>query len=224
MGTLTTEKRHALITPPMITSVNYFDDITRPVDQPMPTQTTANKTALVIPPFLAVMKNSWSPDGSYIMPPRELDEPLTTIVASASQHALITPFIAEMHGKSTAREVNDPLMTIVGSAQHHALVTPFIATYNSSAVYAEVTNAMPTISTVDRNALIECDATAFDPADLINSCGFRMLEPEELKLGMSFPKEYVITGNKREQVRQVGNAVACNVAEWIVERCVESLA
>lgn len=150
----------------------------------------ANKTALVIPPFLAVMKNSWSPDGSYIMPPRELDEPLTTVVASASQHALITPFIT---------------------------------TYNKHSVYVDVNGVLPTIPTLDRHALVECDATAFDPADLINSCGFRMLEPEELKLGMSFPKEYVITGNKREQVRQVGNAVACNVAEWIVERCVESL-
>lgn len=192
LRTITAEggSQHALITPPMITSVNYFDDITRPVDQPMPTQTTANKTALVIPPFLAVMKNSWSPDGSYIMPPRELDEPLTTVVASASQHALITPFIT---------------------------------TYNKHSVYVDVNGVLPTIPTLDRHALVECDATAFDPADLIDACGFRMLEPEELKLGMSFPKEYVITGNKREQVRQVGNAVACNVAEWIVERCVESL-
>lgn len=224
MGTLTTEKRHALVVPPMVTSVNYFDDITRPVDQPLPTQTTSNKTAFVIPPFLAVMKNSWSPDGSYIMPPRALDDTLTTLVASASQHALITPpFIAELHGTSTVKSTDDPLMGITSGGLHHALITPFITTYNGKSVYVDVNGVLPTIPSLTHHALVQCDSVAFDPADLIDDCGFRMLEPEELKLGMSFPTEYVITGNKREQVRQIGNAVACNVAEWIVERCVESL-
>jgi DNA (cytosine-5)-methyltransferase 1 len=50
-----------------------------------------------------------------------------------------------------------------------------------------------------------------------------MLEPEELKRAQSFPDEYVILGNKREQVKQIGHAVACNVAQWIAQRCVESL-
>jgi site-specific DNA-cytosine methylase len=36
---------------------------------------------------------------------------------------------------------------------------------------------------------------------------FRMLTSEEIKTAMAFPPDYVITGNKREQVRQLGNAV-----------------
>lgn len=224
MGTLTTEKRHALVIPPHMHLLHGDSTPVGPDDPLRVIVAEGSQHALITPPFIAVMKNSWSPDGSYIMPPRSLDEPLTTLVASASQHALITPFIAEMHGTSTARSVNEPMMGITSGGMHHALINPFITTYNNFSVYADVNSVMPTIPTLDRHALVECDTTAFDPADLIDSCGFRMLSPEELKLGMSFPAEYVITGNKREQVRQVGNAVACNVAEWIVERCVESLA
>lgn len=223
MGTLTTEKRHALVIPPFITSLNHSDQRNTSTENPMPTVMTQAYPAIVLPPFIAVMKNSWSPDGSYIIPSRSMDDPLTTLVASASQHALITPFIAEMHGTSTARSVNEPMMGIMSGGMHHALIQPFITTYNNYSVYADVNSVMPTIPTLDRHALVECDATAFDPDEMIDACGFRMLSPEELKLGMSFPAEYVITGNKREQVRQVGNAVACNVAEWIIKRCAESL-
>ena len=69
------------------------------------------------------------------------------------------------------------------------------------------------------HALVEADVDA-----LLPECGFRMLTPEELKLGMAFAQSYIITGNKREQVKQVGNAVTPPVAQAIAQRCVESLA
>ncbi|MFE2997952.1 DNA cytosine methyltransferase [Nocardia sp. NPDC059246] len=55
----------------------------------------------------------------------------------------------------------------------------------------------------------------------IEDCGFRMLQPHEISRGMAFPEGYTILGNKREQVRQAGNAVTppaardlgCAVAE-----------
>jgi hypothetical protein len=36
---------------------------------------------------------------------------------------------------------------------------------------------------------------------------FRMLEPREIAAGMAFTSGYVVLGNKREKVRQLGNAV-----------------
>lgn len=74
------------------------------------------------------------------------------------------------------------------------------------------------------NALCIPDNSLIALEDVLPDCGFRMLEPRELKLGMSFPDEYIILGNKRDQVRQIGNAVCCNVAQAIAERVVESLA
>lgn len=42
---------------------------------------------------------------------------------------------------------------------------------------------------------------------------FRMLEPDELKQGMGFDPTYKITGNREEQVKQIGNAVEVNQAK-----------
>jgi DNA (cytosine-5)-methyltransferase 1 len=41
----------------------------------------------------------------------------------------------------------------------------------------------------------------------VEDCTFRMLEPHEVTWGMAFPKTYQMTGTKREQVKQAGNAV-----------------
>jgi DNA (cytosine-5)-methyltransferase 1 len=41
---------------------------------------------------------------------------------------------------------------------------------------------------------------------------FRMLQPHELAAAMGFPDGYAFAGNRGEQVRQIGNAVAVNLA------------
>lgn len=40
---------------------------------------------------------------------------------------------------------------------------------------------------------------------------------------MSFDDNYIILGNSREKVKQLGNAVTPPVMEWIIGRCIESL-
>jgi DNA (cytosine-5)-methyltransferase 1 len=51
-----------------------------------------------------------------------------------------------------------------------------------------------------------------------------MLEPHEVGRAMAFPETYRVLGNKREKVRQYGNAVTPPAMQWLLERCVESLA
>lgn len=99
-----------------------------------------------------------------------------------------------------------------------------------------VAKAIPTISTTDRFAMVTTmrgtspehlaasNAPTTDPFGTfsaggqhhavtewtvpeIEDCEFRMLEPYEISAGMAFPKTYIMTGNKREQVKQAGNAV-----------------
>lgn len=41
-----------------------------------------------------------------------------------------------------------------------------------------------------------------------------MLEPYEISAGMAFPKPYIMTGNKREQVKKAGNAVTPPAAHY----------
>lgn len=252
--TQTTRQTLSLVQP-FIASQHLGREAVRGVDRELPCITTMNNEHTLVtppPPFLIILKNSWSPDGTYTLPPLGLNEPLSTIVASASQHALvtpfvmetggvwerepsavdeplptqltrqsmslITPFVTEYHRTNIGHTINDPLSTIEAGANHHGLVTPpIIMTYNGFSVYASVDKPMPTIPSIQHHALLT-------PEDMLPSCGFRMLEPHELQRGMSFPDSYVILGSKRDKVKQIGNAVAVNVAQAIVQRCVESLA
>ena len=58
----------------------------------------------------------------------------------------------------------------------------------------------------------------------MNQCGFRMLEPQEIKLAMGFPPDYQILGTRRQQVHQLGNAVTPAAMQLLVERCMASVA
>lgn len=215
LSTETTQLRHALVQP-FITSQHLGRDAVRTVDREMPCITTMNNEhQLVVPPYLIVQRCTDTKDG--VTNPISLDEPMRSLVTVA-QHVLITPpFIAELRNNSDVRSVDNPLSTITTTGSHHALVTPFVmAYYGSEPTYASAKEPLPTMTTVQRHALIT-------PEDLLPECGFRMLEPNELKRGMSFPDEYIVLGSKRDQVRQIGNAVCANVAQWIGERVVASL-
>ncbi|WP_328888346.1 hypothetical protein [Streptomyces sp. NBC_00316] len=45
-----------------------------------------------------------------------------------------------------------------------------------------------------------------------------MIQPREQLLAQRFPGECIVHGTKGEQTMQAGNAVSCNVAQWIGER------
>lgn len=217
LPTETGQQRHALVQP-FITSQHLGRDAVRPVDRELPCITTMNNEhQLVTPPFMVILKNSSSPDGRYTLPPRALDEPLTTIVASASQHGLISPPFVTSLNHSDVR--NTPVAQPIPAIMPHvtpALVSPFILAHYSNPVFSDVNQSMPAILGVNHHSLVT-------PEAILSECGFRMLEPRELKLGMGFADEYIILGNKRDQIKQTGNAVCPPVTAAIAERCLESL-
>jgi DNA (cytosine-5)-methyltransferase 1 len=57
----------------------------------------------------------------------------------------------------------------------------------------------------------------------VEDCTFRMLEPHEVTWGMAFPRDYIMTGTKREQVKQAGNAVTPPAARDLALIGAESL-
>ena len=50
----------------------------------------------------------------------------------------------------------------------------------------------------------------------------RMLKPSELAAAHSFPKDYVLTGNRGEQVKQIGNSVPVMTAAAMCEADIAS--
>lgn len=185
-----------------------------PTDAPLPTQTTRAELAVCVPMVVEAKQN---------VTPRPASEPLGTIVAGGNHHYLLNvPMVVEMRSGQDSRPVTDPLSTVVAHTTHHYLLNaPLLFAFYTRENGAEMTGVdepMRTIPSRVTHYLIQPNEL---PA--VDDCGFRMLEPHEIQSAMAFEREYRILGNKREKIRQLGNAVTPPVMRWIVERVVASL-
>jgi DNA (cytosine-5)-methyltransferase 1 len=137
--------------------------------------------------------------------------------------SVVTPFLTESRGKSTARAITDPGGTITAGGIHHGVVTTeswhsfLSAYYNGSNCTKHITEEMGSVTTTDRHSLVNFQAP------VVEDCYYRMLKPREVKRGMAFADDYVILGNSREQVKQCGNAVTPPPMEYLVGQAVKSL-
>lgn len=93
---------------------------------------------------------------------RGVDLPLWTVTAQGSQGAIcvptLAPFITEFANASNQRNMpaDEPLRTICAQVKggHFALVSAFLAKHYTGVVGAELTQPLPTVTTVDHNALV----------------------------------------------------------------------
>lgn len=99
--------------------------------------------------------------------------------------------------------VSQPAPTIVTDGAV-SLVEPFVLPYYRTGTPTSVGEPLPTVTAKDRFGVVE-------PVRL--DVLFRMLQPHELAAAMGFPKGYRFTGNRGDQVRQIGNAVCVSVAD-----------
>jgi len=93
---------------------------------------------------------------------RGIDQPLWTVTAQGSQGAIcipkLAPFITEHANASHQRNMSaaEPLRTICAQVKggHFALVSAFLAKHYTGVVGAGLTQPLPTVTTVDHNALV----------------------------------------------------------------------
>lgn len=172
--------------------------------------------------------------------------PMRTMTTRSETGIAYPPFLAELRGGgSTARLASDALATVTASGNHHGLVVP----YYGNGQAAPDGRPLPTVTTVDRHALIhrnngggaEMTTPDYEPVRTITTAGhqsvlqadrptvnlddvrFRMLEPDEIKQAMAFPEAYVMVGTRREQVKLAGNAVTPPAARDLVAAIAEAL-
>lgn len=212
----------------------------RPVDQPLRTQTGRNETALVI----EMRNNKTANLASW---------PFSTMCAGGGHHGLLVPaggtwndaaaLTVEPFRTRTTREtegivmpaafvmrnntarpgdagylstpVGEPLRTIT-TAGHQSLVhLPWmIVDYNGPA--RPVGEPLPTQTTVEGDGVCSVE-------DAVEDCLFRMLTPGEIQGAMAFDPAYEVLGNKREQVRQLGNAVTPPAARDLIAALAEAI-
>lgn len=213
LAAVTSSDHHGLVTMPFLTSTNYFDDRNISPDDTMATQTTANKYGVTIPPFLLGYANGDSQS-------KGADEPLRTFHTENGQALVMPPFITYLRGTNNPKGMDEPIDTVAASGLHHGLVSPpfMMSYYGNGASHRPVNNEMGAITTKDKHALVQSGTTP-----KVEDCTFRMLQPHEIQRGMAFDDQYIVLGNKREQVKQLGNAVTPPVMKMILERCVATL-
>ena len=176
--------------------------------------------------------------------PASMLYPARTMTTRNETGIAYPPFLAELRGGgSTARLASDPLATVTASGNHHGLVMPY---YGNGQVQP-AGRALPTVTTVDRHALImrnneggaEMTTPVGVPIRTVTTAGhqslltgrtvdiddvrFRMLEPSEIKQAMAFPADYLMVGNRREQVKLSGNAVTPPAARDLIATVVEAI-
>lgn len=226
----------AVVPPMLVPAGGTWRTAPSPLDGPMPTRTTSESDMVVVPPL--IMRNHTprhGESGGYMSVP--VGSPCGTLTASNTPSLLVSaPFIAELRGGgSTWRPVSDSAATVTASGNHHGLCVPPAGPGSEreimefwARVYAYDTGELhspgrplPTQTAVSGDALLQAAAELAVPD--VDDVLFRMLEPREIHRAMAFAETYIVTGNRREQVRQLGNAVTPPVAELLFSALVEAV-
>ena len=220
--TLTASTVPSLVVPPMLVPAGgTWNEDPAPLGAPMRTRTVRESEAVLVAPFIAELRGGGSTA-------RPVGEPLATVTASGNHHGLVVPAMLMRNngsrgdGGEHCTPVDDVMRTLTTTG-HQSLVQwgwdEWAALYAYDAgAFADLTRPLPTQTTVQGDALVSGIGL---PA--VEDCLFRMLEPHEIGAGMAFRADYVVLGNRRERVRQYGNAVTPPVAEVLVSALVECI-
>lgn len=212
MATIVTDgSRHYLV-----------DDVTRAPGCPpllVPSGGSRNESAtLVSDPFRTRTTTEWE---GLLIPVEGRDGKVAAHVASpmrtqTARHetALVVPYYS---AADTARPAGTPVGTLT-TRDRYGLA--FIAELRGGGSTARpVTDPLATVcANGNHHGLVQ---PTTPPA--VEDCTFRMLTVPEIQAAMAFTPDYVVTGNKREQVKQLGNGVTPPAAEWLIRAVTASL-
>ncbi len=189
---------------PSLVLTNRTNGVPRPTTEPLSTVCAGgNHHGLVVRNY----GNKGGDPGRHVTP---ASEPFRTVTASPGQALLMRN---NSGGPEMLTPVDEPARTMTTKG-HQSLVVPYYGTGTAQ----PTDRPIPTVPTRDRFALVDVE-------QLINDCGFRMLEPYEIALAMAFPEGYIPRSlTKRDQVRLAGNAVTPPVTTWITGRILQALA
>ena len=112
------------------------------------------------------------------------------------------------------RQLELPLPTQHAGGNRFALVRPFIVKLRNNNTVEDIDKPLSTITTCDA---MQVALPMLEDGRLID-IRIRMLKPSELAAAHSFPKDYILTGNRGEQVKQIGNSVPVRTASALCEQ------
>ncbi len=220
LSTATTKEHHALCQPLIVDHFRGGD--ARPVDEPLGAQTTHDRYSVATPFILDYF--GLKHDHEHHV--KAIDSPLPTLTTE-THHYLCTPLVLGQQSGAQCRTVDEPCPTIA-TAGAIRLATPVILDMsrpggNDSGHIGSADAPIRTITTYDNMQV--ATPVIFDkavglprlPDGRYIDIFLRMLKPSELAAAHSFPRDYVLTGNRGEQVKQIGNSVPVMTAAAMCE-------
>lgn len=226
LTTVTSKAEHCLAMPAISTyygAKDQADGRGARIDEPLRTQGTANRHALVAA-FMA-QHNGGFYDKSGCAG-RDAQAPTSTITGRGTQQQVVAAYLLSQHGTDQRhRPATVPASTICAGGNHAGLVAAFLATYYGNDSIIDTRSPAHTVTSKDRLQLItvSIDGTDYVLADI----GMRMLQPHELFAAQGFPADYIhdhgldadgerVKLTKTAQVRMCGNSVCPPLATALV--------
>ena len=193
----------ALVSPPLLMSLDHTGSdagrVFPATARTFPTQTAREEMAL-IQPFITELHGTSTA--------RSVAQALATICAGGQHHGLVMPppFLLDHLDEYRPRAIAGPCSTICAAGNHHSLVVPpaWLLTYYNHGQMAPIEAAAPTVATLAHHALIVASKPDAGEQIHVEDCGFRMLSWEEIRAAMAFSRDYIILGNQREKIKQLG--------------------
>lgn len=215
LGTVTTADPHAIVGVPYIVKI---DRSTKDYGINEPVHTVVGgglHHGVVGIPFIDSQFSKGSLKGA--------NDPIGAIMTKDKYGLLSAPFIVTNNGKSQAHEIKSPLGSVTAGGIKHGILSndamnAFLSYYYGNAQATGINEATGTITTKDRIALVMKPLNDIR----IEDCTYRMLKPHEIQKAMAFENDYVVCGNSRDKVKQLGNAVTPPAMEWLLERGIET--
>lgn len=172
---------------------------------------------LVTPPMIADLHGTGTAKGV-------VDDALGAVTAGGNHHGLTVPdgaeeaFIQKHHGglgyadvAHMVKPISEPLPALVARVN-----TSLVIPYRRGRASKANSGPLPTMTTSLTTALLEPPMfTDAELHEIFLASRFRMLGPREHLRAQRFPDTYLVKGNKSEQTKGAGNAVASNVAHWL---------
>ena len=243
LTTVTTSGNHHALCTPFIMN-NNENNVPRPCDKPLVTLTTGNH-AYLCQPFIVKMRNNQ--DCAEVGKPlsaiscsgahHELCQPIIVEITNNGKSrkirqpigtqtgkdhfALVRSFVIGQQGGAALRPDSAPCPAIATSGAIRK-VDAFVIDMsrpggNDSGHVRSSKEPMRTITTYDN---VQGVFAVLDDGRLLD-IRIRMLKPSELAAAHSFPKGYVLSGSRADQVKQIGNSVPVRTAKALVKAMFE---
>ena len=183
----------------------------RSVDEPIRSQTTVRKDFIVRP--FVVGQNSGAA-------PHSVDDPCPTVTTTSRGIKVFTPLVLGQQSGAECIPVDKPSPTIATKGAVRLVKPVPVAVVDMSRPSGPDSGHLNssdepirTITSFDNLQGVFLMTEAGDVVDV----RMRMLKPSELAAAHSFPPDYKLTGNRAEQVKQIGNSVPVRTAAAICE-------